>query len=614
MVAGSPRQLQWLLVERVAAGELARHRGSWRWAEPDEPGVSSTAVHSLALAGHRLASGDDSIPRLPTDLQLVIGCAAIFGQTAWLGAVLALLRGLRTDTTDSQHEVDRAHLKGQLVQLQNLGWLQFADQARYEGDYEFQFVDPTAANAALNGLPAHYRRRLSRLAAQWLASHPILDSIGTPARIAELYANGGDHHLAAFHCLAAGNAARNAAQLHRALALFAIGCRHTRNDDAALGCDLRTALGGGLLRLSRLKDARLVLGEALHMGRCIDDDERCGIAQLRLSQVARLLGEYDVSIDFLDGANDHFGAVSAHRWIADVCDEVGKLHLARGAAQACMWALQHFLKALALRRRGTDRRAVARSLCHVARVHLSRGHHQDAINAVQEAAQLCETAKDRWAMAEVEGVAGEVWFANNQFAVACGHWDKAARLATEVGDQRRTLEVALVRAEACVLHGDTDQAQRTMAVTLAWTRELNDPELWSAYYRIQAAIALQHMDLGLATLDSERAVEAVGHAGAGFAAAKACIVRGCVLGTCVLVQGGTQATAIDQTCTRDFEFGLETLHAMGDLVRYVQGLRSYVGYLTKRGGGPRLKAAARQLRVAEDDLTAAAGTVGAEAS
>lgn len=205
-----------------------------------------------------------------------------------------------------------------------------------------------------------------------------------------------------------GNAARAVGQTERAVALFAAGARNSFADDADLACDLRTAHGGSLLRLSQHQQAEAVLLEALHMARCLDDDLRCGIVQLRIGQVARVSGRYDMALQFLEGALKHLRVIGAHRWIADVSDELGLLCLVQGEQDAYKNALQHFLKALALRRRSEDRRVVARSLCHIARVHMGRGHFADAMEAVGEAVQVCDQIQEKWGAAEARCVQGEV--------------------------------------------------------------------------------------------------------------------------------------------------------------------------------------------------------------
>lgn len=599
---GSPAHLRDALTERAAAGELANVQGAWRWVGAGDPSVSAPLATTAVLAG--LASGPltPKLLGLPPDLRAVLTAAAVFGEVAWLGGTLAVLRGLRSDPTDSGSAADRSRLKGQLLQLMALDLVVFADDSRVEGDYEFR-VTPAAEGPAMLGTVSEDRRRaMARLAGQWLGARLPADDVALAVRHGELCAAGGDEAGAAAAWLHAGTVARSAGHLHRALALFARGRALSGTDRAAVACDLRVALGGGLLRLSRHADAQAVLLEALHLGRCADDDERCGIVRLRLSQVARLLGDYDAALDNLDAAHEHFGALGAHRWVADVSDEVGRVHIARGTTDAYKVALQHFLKALVLRRRGKDKNAVARAQCQIARVHLSRGHLRDGAEAMQEAQNIADQAPDRWIKAEVGLAAGDLALASGEFTLACALWDKAARLAHEVGDHRRQLEVALSKAEACALHGEVDLARSAMAGTLELAREVADPEMWSAWYRVQASLALEDGDLDCASRDADRAVDVVKTSGAGHAVARARLIRGCVLGSRVLTEGGAGAAALNHACTADFDAGLQTLRTMGDLVHCIQGLRSYASYLAKRGGGPRLTAVQRQCQDIEREL------------
>ncbi|MBM4345651.1 MAG: ATP-binding protein [Deltaproteobacteria bacterium] len=601
---GSPAALRDALADRIAAGELVCTQGAWRWLREGDVSISASLGSAQALAGRGDATVSAAVAALPADLRAILAAAAVFGEVAWLGGVLAVLRGLRTDPTDSGPAADRSRLKGQLLQLMAIDLVAFSDHCRIDGDYEFRLAAAAEGPALLAALPDDRRRAMARFAAQWLGARLPADDIALAVRHGELCAAGGDGPGAVAAWLRAGTLARAAGHLHRALALFARGRGASGTDAAAVACDVRVALGGGLLRLSRHADAQAVLLEALHLGRCADDDERCGIVRLRLSQVARLLGDYEAALDNLDAAHEHFGALGVHRWIADVSEEVGRVHIARGATDGCKTALQQFLKALVLRRRGKDKNAVARAQCQIARVHLCRGHLPDATDAVREAQDIADQAPDRWIKAEVGLAAADLALAAGDFALACALWDKAARLAQEVGDHRRQLEVALAKVEACALHGEGVLARSAMGGTLDLAREVADPEMWSAWYRVQASLALDDGDLDRAARDADRAVQVVQDSGAGYAAARARLIRGCVLGSRVLTEGGAGAVALDHACTADFDAGLQTLRVMGDLVHCVQGLRSYAGYLAKRGGGPRLAAVQRQLKDQERELGA----------
>ncbi len=605
--AGIPERMLDLVRGMIAAGEVVADDGVWVWRA--RAGHSQRPViEKDSLPSRPHSALPDRIARLPADLRNVIEAAAVFGTTLWFGGVLSVLRGAHPDTSDILAERDRVALKAGLMQLQAIDVLSFVDQSRMSQELEFAFLHVADPPMIVAEMPPEKRGLYARLAAQWLTTRPRQDLIGDNSRIAELFELGGRYRLAAQQYLEAGNAARGVGQVQRALALYAAGCRAVGADDADLACDLRVAHGGSLLRLSRHRQAEEVLIEALAMARCLDDDLRSGITLLRVAQVARHSGHYDAALQFLEGALRHLRLVGAHRYIADVSDEIGIVHLIRGDQDAYRSALSHFLKALALRRRSEDRRVVARSLCHIARIHMGRGHFQDAMDAVSEAMTICDQIQERWGAAEARTVHGEVLAASGKYKQALQNWEQGLALASEVGDRARRLELLILQAETNIAVGDWQQAAAMMVDTLDLARDMGDPELLSGVYRVQSAISLERNALETADLDSERAVDVARESGARMAVARALLVRACVLGTRALSEQGARSTVVDRRCTEAFEEALDAFRDMGDLVRLASGLRSYASYLTQRGGGPRLQALQGRLKDVEAELARVSGS------
>jgi len=603
---GVPERVLDMVRGMIAAGEIVAQDGVWAFRGRTDRGgpLGWTAGSQVASGGSTLP---DRIARLPAELREVVDAAAIFGPILWFGGVLSVLRGGRRDASESLSERDRVNLKAAMMQLQAIDVLVFVENSKMVRELEFAFVHPTDPAAVVAEMQAERRGLYARLAAQWLGSRPRTDPVADNARIGELYEQGGRNRLAAQMYLDAGNAARAVGQVQRAVALFGAGSRNASADDADLACDLRTAHGGSLLRLSRHREAEQILLEALHMARCLDDDLRCGVVQLRVAQVARVSGRYESALSFLEGALKHLRVAGAHRWIADVSDEMGLVHLVLGHADAYKTALSHFLKALALRRRSDDRRVVARSLCHIARVHMARGHFADALEAVQEAVQICDQIQERWGAAEARTVQGEVQAAAGKYRHALQAWEMAAELSIEVGDRSRRIEVTILRAETHIALGDWQHAAALMVDSLEVAKDISDPELLSGIYRVQAAISLERQALETADLDSERAVQVARETGARVQVARALLVRACVLGTRALSEKTARSTAIDRKCTECFEEALQVFREMGDIVRLATGLRSYGAYLTQRGGGPRLVAVQARLREVESEMAQVAG-------
>lgn len=604
--AGSPERALDMIRGMVAASDLIDAAGQWRWRGETEPGVSPL-LPLVEDAARSQTAMPDRLSRLPPDLRELAESAAIFGTTFWFGGVLSVLRGARRDATEAMSDRDRSRLKAALMQLQAVELVTFVDEGKKSADVAFAFEIPGDAALLVAAMTPDRRRLAARLAAQWLNIRPEHDPIADPTHIAELYLAGGRLRQAAEHYGRAGRAARDVGQAHRAVDLFAAGAALVDSDDADLAADLRIAHGGGLLRLSRVADAEPVLLEALRMARTLEDDRRCGEAQLRIAQVARVSGRYDMSLGFLEGALKHFRVAGEHRWIADVMDELGLCHLARGEQDALREALAHFLKALALRRRSEDRRVLARSLGHIARIHVARGHFDDALDAIEEAVQICDQIVDRWGLAQARIVLGEVHAAAGRNRSAITAWTQAAEIADELGDPARKLEIEIDWAEALIASGQWHDAAALITDGAQIARRIDDPELLSGVHRVQASISLEREALETADLDSQKAVEVARESGARGSVARALLVRGCVLGTRALSGSGASSTLLDREATDAFDEALETFAKMGDLVRQLSGLRSYVHYLTQRGGGPRLAAIEARLRTVESELLRVSG-------
>ncbi|MCO4761385.1 MAG: tetratricopeptide repeat protein [Myxococcales bacterium] len=602
---GNPERLLDLVRGMVAARDIEVDEGMWRWCgHTDQGGAAFLPDAGEQGDGRHLP---DRLARLPAELRSVLECAAVYGQVFWFGGVLSVLRGVSTDPTAAMTDQDRSKLKQSLMHMQGMELITYVEHSKMSRELQFRFEHPGDAARLTAALPAERRRRVARLAGQWLNARPRQDPVADAARIAELYQQGGRLRLAAERFLEAGSAARGVGQVQRAVSLFSAGAQLTDTDDADLGADLRVAHGGGLLRLSRHADAEPVLLEALRLARCLDDDVRCGIAQLRVAQVARVSGRYGMALKFLEGALKHLRVAGAHRWISDVMDEIGLVHLVRGERDAYRQALAHFLKALALRRRAADRRVVARSLCHIAQVQLARGHFDDAQDAAQEALQIGEQIEDRWGRAKALLVLGQVHGAAGKTRAALAVWSQAIELAHEVGDPARRVHGVILQAEMLIASGRWQEGAAVMVDSLALAREINDPVLLSGIYRVQASISLERDALETADLDSQRAVEVARESGARVQVALAQLVRGAVLGTRALTETGANVTAVDHQATDAFEDALTTLGDMGDLVHRHTGLLSYANFLQQRGGGPRLADVEQRLAAVEADLAQVSG-------
>jgi tetratricopeptide (TPR) repeat protein len=605
--AGNPQRLLDSVSGLITGGQIVYRNGQWLWSTQTARGPAVQFAAQTAPQMRRLAQLPEHLRPLSPDLLDVLDAAAFFGTSAPMGGVLSVIRGGRADPRDSVQDADRTALMGRLQRLGQADVLHVTGDAHFAREALWRFVHPSDPAALLAAMEDEKRRLYGRLCGQWLANRPKRDPIADHGRIAELFEQGGRFRQAASHYLEAGHAARNVGEWQRSLALYAAGSRLARADDADLASDLAVAHGGALLRLSRFAEAEQVLRVGLHMALCLDDDARAGTAQLRLGQVARQSGRYQAAGQHLHESMSLLKASGAHKLVADVSDELGLLEMTVGGPDAYQLAMGHFLKALALRRRAEDRRVVARSLTNLARVHIGRGHYKEAQDALAEAQTTYLTIGDQWGAAEAKMVQGEAQSAAGRFKHALASWDEAFALAREVGDKRRQLEIVLLQADTRIVLGEWQVAAGLLVEVADLVRDITDPELLSALYRVQAAISLERSALETAELDSDRAVEVALTSGAKVSVAKALLVRACVLGTKALGEQGGRTSLADRKATEAFEESLNVLREVGDVTRQLAGLRSYAAYLQQRGAGTKLQLANSRIRELERELAVIAG-------
>lgn len=605
--SGNPQRLIDAISQLIVGGQIVWRSGQWLWSTQTSRGPAVVLTAQPAAIPKRAASLPSHLGSLSAELLDVLDAAAHFGTSMPMGGILSVLRGGRADPRDSLHDADRHALQSRLQRLEQADVFVQASHALSPRDTIWRFVHPTDPAALVLSMEDEKRKLYARLCGQWLSNRPKRDPIADHGRIAELFEQGGRGRQAAQHYLEAGHAARAVGEWQRSLALYAAGSRLARADDADLAADLAIAQGGALLRLNRFVEAEQTLRTGLHMALCLDDDARAGTVHLRLGQVFRQSGKYAPAEQHLNESMALLKLAGANKLVADVSDELGLLTMTLGGADAYKIALAHFLKSLALRRRAEDRRVVARSLTNLARVHTGRGHFAEANEAVAEAQSIYTAIGDKWGTAEAKLVQGEVQVAAGRFKQALASWDEAFAMAREVGDKRRQLEVVLAQADTRIVLGEWQVAAGLLVETADLIRDVTDPELLSALYRVQAAISLERSALETAELDSDRAVEVAVGSGARLSVARALLVRACVLGTKALAEQGARTTFADRKATEAFEESLGMLRDSGDLTRLLAGMRSYAAYLQQRGSGGKLQQAQARIREIEHELATIAG-------
>lgn len=245
--------------------------------------------------------------------------------------------------------------------------------------------------------------------------------------IAWSFTNEGDAD-AALDCLDAAEAVAAAAGDHRSLA----SVLNTR--------------AGTLFNLGDLDEADALFHRVRRLAWQIGDRKLQAMADQNLGSVASIHGDLREALKRFQSSLTSFEAVGQMEYVGPLLNNIGRLQIDLGEREAAETTLER-ARNLCLEQNDQHHRIVVE--VNRARLLLSSDRLVPALDAAEEARQLCAaTGDDRW-LADIHLISGSVYRRLGQSDIALGFLDRAAVLADARRDMKVLADVALERGVVC---------------------------------------------------------------------------------------------------------------------------------------------------------------------
>jgi tetratricopeptide (TPR) repeat protein len=434
MTGGNPRLLEDLAGMWLDNGSIDTGETPWR--------VDAARAAATELTMSVEQAIEARIAALSPDERDLLEKASVLGSVFWLSGLTALTRAERRAEEARGWTDDGVGgaLERSVASLADRDYLLRlpAGDSSIPGDVEVVFKHNLERELVVRLADPERRRRLSRIAAQWLDIKLTERSTEQLEFLGQLHEQGGEPRRAAQSFLAAADRARaryanpQAIDLYRrALALFA-------EDDVAGRFEALHNLGTVLALVGHNEEAAQQFEAMLRLGWLYDHPSKGGAAHARIGRLHRQRGEYEAALARFAKARELFDRAGDRRGVAATLDDVGIVHYLRGAYPA---ALDHHKQALAIRRTLGDKRSMALSLANLGRVQNDMGMFQAALERFREALELRRAAGDRPGVVASMIDLGSVHEADGKLDAARDVFTEALRLAREIGDRQGQAQV-----------------------------------------------------------------------------------------------------------------------------------------------------------------------------
>jgi tetratricopeptide (TPR) repeat protein len=540
---------------------------------------------------------DARISALTPDERDVLERAAVFGNVFWVSGLVAMARLERraagAKATPSFH--DEAEKTALLATLDRLAERDYVlrlpvEDSSIPGDVEVVFKHNLERELIASRQDGERRRRLYRIAAQWVEVKLAERSEEQLELIAQLHEGGGDGRRAALALLAAGNKARGRFANTAALELYARALALLDADDVLPRLDALHGLGGVLSHVGRGDEAAARFQEMLELAWLFDHPAKAGAALGRIGRIHRQRGEYEQALDCFNEARGLFERAQDRRGIAAILDDVGTVHWMRGLYPA---ALDHHREALAIRRTVGDKRSIALSMANIGRVQLDSGVFNAALERFREALELRRGVGDRVGVATSMVDLAMVHEASGKHEAAREILAEALKLARETGDRQAQAQVLAKSGEVLLALGQTDAAREALEKASEAVVTLGDRLGQAECARVLAEVALARGDTAAAPELARRALELAERLGSRGHVGVARRVLAQVLAAGAAVGDGQGPGEL-------FEGAIKVLAGVSNDLELARCYRAYAKY--REGAGDAAEAA--RLRQRADDIFA----------
>jgi tetratricopeptide (TPR) repeat protein len=512
MTGGNPRLLEELAAMWLENGSIDTSAEPWR--------VDASRAAGTELSMSIEQAIEARIAALAPEERDLLEKAAVFGSVFWLSGLVALARVEKgaSHATGWTDDGVRAGFEKLVAGLSDRDYVLRlpAGDSSIPGDVEIVWKHNLERDLVSRLTDGERRKRLARIAAQWMEIKVTERSAEQLEFLGQLYEQGGDARRAALAYLGAADKARaryanpQAIELYRrALGLFV-------EDDVQPRLEALHNLGTVLALVGQNEDAAAQFEAMLRLGWLFDHPSKAGAAHARIGRIHRQRGEYEAALGRFHKARELFERAGDRRGVAATLDDVGIVHWMRGAYPT---ALDHHRQALAIRRTLGDKRSIALSLANVGRVQNDMGSFQAALERFREALELRRAVGDRSGVVASMVDLGSVHEADGKLEAAHETFSDALKLAKEIGDRQGQAQVLGRIGEVLLAQGKASEAidalEKAQEIQIALVDRLGQAEC--SRRLAQACLVLGDRGAGLAhakrSLDLAEAIGSRVHAG-----------------------------------------------------------------------------------------------------
>ena len=604
--------------ESLVADLVSRASGSPRLAEDNvrllvQRGVIKPAEDTWTYdAGVHQGSGDLArsmeaasqarIVAMSAELGHVMALASVFGPSFWGSGVLAMLRvrpvGDEVCASVPWFEDEAARwLERTLWSAYEQDLIVPHDPPSLEGQREFSFTHSMDRVTIYESLDPVERALLHRMAAQWFGGLHLQDPAPWYEIIADHLEAGDRSDQAAEWLLKAGKVARSNFDVLRATGLYRRALGLVDVDRMDLLLPVLRGLGMCLIDTGDYREARRVFSALLEGSLTGREREAGAWAWLYLGQVHRSLVDHERARPCFRNASALYEQMGDATGMANVLDQLGKLVWVEGAGGGYDEALKQFERALDLRRRVADPRAIAQSLGSIATIHLLRGRIDEADAEYSEALGLRRSLGDRSGEATTLVGLGAVHHARGDHVKAMESWRRGLELAERLGDRELIAVLLNNLGETHLGLGDLDAAAKQLKQARSIVLDTGDQRAAADILRNLGALALAQGDWDQALTHVDEAIEIAKTTGLRPALGQALCTRARILGQ-QMDGSESDLDVIGAEASRCYEDAISLFEEAGDVLELRRALADYAVFVTERGDDGRaaeLKARADQL-------------------
>ncbi len=502
----NPRAVQELVRYLLEVRILEREDGKWTLHEDLLSAIEIPDSHE-EIVRERLRSLD------PAELE-VLEKASIAGETFWLDLVVALYRAVTLERGDPDgpplSEIAESGDRNQASVAQALqrhvtrGFIVERGSTQIRGEREYRFSYPPIRRLVYERIDQDRKRKLHKLAAQWLELRPEGRSGSHQEEVGKHLERAGERAAAAQRFRRAADVARAAYSNDRAIQLYRKALECVGESDVAMRIHLWHDLGSVHELKGEFDEALAAYERMLRLAWVMASKSKGGVAFNKMGRIWRQKGQLDLALDYLTKGKNLFEQAGDERGVAGSLDDIGQVLWMQGKYEE---ALQQSAAALEKRRRLGNLRSIAASLTNVGNIEKDRGLLNEAAACHEEALAIRREIGDRAGIVVSLHCLGHLEFLRGNETKARQLWQEALAGAEDIGAAPMQALILTWLGQVALEAGNHTEARQRFDEALKLCREFDDRRVMAEAMRgLAEAEATEEGDLKRALGLAEEAV------------------------------------------------------------------------------------------------------------